>query len=249
MKWFVTFIAVWGLAGCASQSNQPDASRAEAIAKARTELAAAYYARAQYGVSLEELANALRADSSYAPAYNVRGLVHMALRENTEAENDFKRSLNLDSSSSDAHNNYGWFLCQNGREREAVKHFLIAASDPLYTTPGKAYLNAGVCSKKVGELQDAEMYLQRAMILQPNLPEALVGLADAAFIRGDYASAKTYFRRFEQASSAQMSVENLLLAVRIEHKLGNRNAESGYATQLKKNFPDSREAKLLGQIR
>jgi len=251
MRWFAILLAAWGLAGCASQSGgQPqDASHARALAKARTELAADYYERTQYSVALDELAKAVRADSRYAPAYNVRGLVHMALREDVKAEDDFKSSLSLDPDNSDTHNNYGWFLCQRGREREAVKHFLIAVRDPLYTTPGKAYLNAGVCSRKAGEMQDAEMYLQRALSLEPGLPEALGELAEVAFINGDYASAKSYFGRFEQASTAPLSAENLLLAIRIEHKLGNRDVESGYAVRLRKNFPDSREAKILGQIR
>jgi len=250
MKWLAICLMAGGMAGCASEPGQHfDAAHAEAVAKARTELAAAYYARAQYSVALEELAKALHADSDYAPAYNVRALVHMALREDAQAEDDFKRSLNIEPGNSDAHNNYGWFLCQHGREREGVKHFLSAASDPLYTTPGKAYLNAGVCSQKIGAMSDAGMYLQRALVLQPDQPEALVGLAEVAFVSGDYADAQSYFGRFEKVSSAPLTAGNLFMAVRIEHKLGNRNAESGYAMRLKKNFPESREAKLLGQIR
>lgn len=250
MRWFALFIAIWALVGCASQPGDGQGtSHAEVVAKAHTELAAAYYTRTQYGISLEELAKAIRADSSYAPAYNMRGLVNMALGEDAKAEEDFQRSLDLKSDNSDAQNNYGWFLCQRGREREAVKHFLIAANDPLYTTPEKAFLNAGMCSMKIGEMKDAETYLRRALILQPNMPEALAGLAETAFINGDFASAESYFSRFEQSSTSPMTAANLLLAVRIEHKLGNRRAESVYARQLKKNYPDSRETQLLGQIR
>lgn len=251
MKWFAIFLAVWGLAGCASDGGEQkmDATRANTLAKVRTELAASYYERKQYDVAREELAKALHADSDYAPAYNMRGLLHMTLREDAEAESDFKRSLSLDSENSDAHNNYGYFLCQHGRERDAVKHFLIATQDPLYTTPGRAYLNAGVCSKKAGETQDAVTYLQRALILQPGSPDVLIELAEVAFINGDYPSAKSYFGRVEQTANVKLSAENLLLAVRIEHKLGNRNMESGYAMKLRKNFPDSRETKMLGQIR
>lgn len=252
MKWFAIFLAVWGLSGCASDSGgipPMDATRANELAKVRTELAAAYYERAQYGVALEEIAKALRANSDYAPAYNVRGLLHMALREDAEAEIDFKHSLGLDPDNSDTHNNYGWFLCQRGHEREAVKHFLIAASDPLYTTPGKAYLNAGICSKKAGETQNAEMYLQRALVLLPGAPDVLIEMAEVAFINGDYSSAKGYFGRFEHAATAPLTAANLLLAIRIEHKLGNRNVEAGYAAKLRKNFPDSRETEILGQIR
>lgn len=252
MRWLAIFLAAWGLSGCGTESDgepRMDAEHALALAKVRTELAAAYYARAQYSVALEEVAKAMRADSGYAPAYNVRGLVHMALLEDAEAESDFRRALDLDPANSDTHNNYGWFLCQRGREGESVKHFLTAAKDPLYETPATAWLNAGICSKKAGQLQDAGIYLQRALVLQPDLPKALVELAGLAFINGDYAGAKSSFARFEKAASAPLTAENLFLAVRIERKLGNRVAENGYAARLKKGFPDSRESKMLGQLR
>lgn len=235
------------LAGCATQAG--DATRKPenllASAKVHTELAAAYYERTQLGVALEELRVALQAVPNYAPAYNVRGLVHMALREDKEADEDFQHSLQLDPMDSDAHNNYGWFLCQRGRERESVTHFLAALKNPLYTTPGKAYLNAGVCSKKAGEMKDAEDFLQRALMLQPEMPEALLGLVDLNFANGEYAAAKSYFMRFSKAIESNLTAENLWLAVRIERKLGDKNSEDSYALQLRKRFPDARETQQM----
>lgn len=236
------------LAGCATQ---PEGSAAQApsqklaSAKVHTELAAQYYERAQLGVALQELGIALQAEPNFAPAYNVRGLVHMALREDKEADADFRRSLQLDPNDSEAHNNYGWFLCQRGRERESVKQFLAALKNPLYATPGKAYLNAGLCSRKAGELKDADEFLQKAVLFQPDLPEALIGLAELNFAKGDYTGAKSYFQRYVDKGDAQLSAENLWLAVRIERRLGNKTAEDSYALQLNKRFPDSPEAQLL----
>ncbi|MBI1175272.1 MAG: type IV pilus biogenesis/stability protein PilW [Sideroxydans sp.] len=256
MKWFAMILAVWGLAGCASQpasgsldDNRTQVmTRAEAIAKVHTELAAAYYGRGQYAVALEEVATALKFEDGYAPAYNVRGLVHMQLLEDKEAEADFLHSLRLDPGSSDTQNNYGWFLCQRGRERESVPHFLEAVKNPLYSTPERAYVNAGVCSEKAGEMKNAELYLRRALILQPNMPEALVGLADVSFVNGNYELAKSYFTRFEQWTGTPLTAANLWLAVRIERKLGDDNAEASYALQLRKNFPDAHETQLMLQV-
>lgn len=239
-----------GLAGCATQpansSGQQSLTRSQASAKVHTELAASYYERNQLGVALEEVGKALKAESDYAPAYNVRGLVNMALHEDRQAEEDFQRSLRLDSSNSDAHNNYGWFLCQRGKERESIKHFMAALKNPLYTTPEKSYLNAGVCSKKGGNSKDADEFLQKALVLRPNMPEALLGLADMSFANGDFAGAKSYFMRFAQVSEpSSVTAENLWLAVRIERRLGDKNAEESYALQLRKRFPDSRETQLM----
>lgn len=255
MRMLALFVAVLALAGCASQpsasldDNQQQATtRAQAIAKVHTELAAAYYQRNQYAVALEELATALKFEPDYAPAYNVRGLVHMQLLEDKEADQDFQHSLRLDGGNSETHNNYGWFLCQRGREHDSVPHFLAAVKNPLYQTPERAYLNAGLCSEKAGELKNAELYLKKALILQPNMPEALVGLADVSFLNGDFAGAKSYFLRFEQWTSTPLTAANLWLAVRIERKLGNVDAEASYALQLRKNYPDARETQLMLQV-
>jgi len=264
LKWPGIFLLVLsltggGLAGCASHygggsagTPQQATTRGEASAKARTELAALYYERGQYGVALEELDVVLQAAPDYAPAYNVRGLVRMALREFKQADLDFRRSLQLDSKDSDAHNNYGWFLCQQGRERESIEHFLAALKNPLYSTPAKAYLNAGVCSKKSGHMQEAGEFLLKALVIQPNMPEALFGLADLAFANGDYAGAKSYFLKFSgflksSGLTDHVSAEHLWLAVRIERKLGNRSAENDYAMQLRNRYPDARETQLLLQ--
>ncbi|MBI5658970.1 MAG: type IV pilus biogenesis/stability protein PilW [Nitrosomonadales bacterium] len=237
-----------GVAGCATQpTNSSGQTVAVARAKIHTELAAQYYERAQLGVAMEEIGKALQSEPDYAPAYNVRGLINMALREDRQAEEDFRRSLHLDGADSDAHNNFGWFLCQRGKVQESIKQFMTALKNPLYATPEKSYLNAGVCSGKSGNAKDAEEFLQKALILRPNMPEALLGLSELSFAGGDLAGAKSYFMRFDKNRETPLSAENLWLAVRIERKIGDRNSEESYALQLRKRFPDSRETQLMLQ--
>lgn len=245
MRLLSILLLALAISGCASK--QGGTTQTLASAKVHTELAALYYERAQLGIALDELRQALSAEPDYAPAYNVRGLVHMALREDKEAEEDFLHSLQLDVINSEAHNNYGWFLCQRGRERESVKQFLAALKNPLYTTPEKAYLNAGVCSRKAGEMKDAEEFLQKALLLHPGMPEALLGMAELDFANGNYAAAKADFARFAQDDPTNLSADNLWLAIRIQRKLGDKNAEDSYALQLRKRFPDSRETQLMLQ--
>lgn len=232
--------------GSQSQVQVQNDSRASASAKVHTELAGMYYERSQLGIALGEIAKALQADRNYAPAYNVRGLIHMALREDKEAEKDFQHSLRLDRSDSETHNNYGWFLCQRGKEKESIAHFMAALKNPLYATPERAYLNAGLCSQKAGERKGAEEFLLRALQVQPGLPQALLGMAEVNFDNGDYAAAKKYFAGFSGKTDS-LTAEQLWLAVRIERKIGDRNSEASYAMQLRKHFPDARETRLLTQ--
>jgi type IV pilus assembly protein PilF len=252
MKLFNLFFILLILSGCASSGGgssgtpQQDKTHAQAVARIHTELAASYYERAQYSIALQEIAVALKSDNDYSPAYTLRALLRMVLREDDKADADFRRSLQLDSANSETHNNYGWFMCQRGRATESIAQFQEALNNPLYATPEKAYVNLGVCSKKAGLMKEAENNLQRALILHPGMPEAFYGLADWNYDRGDYARAKSYFLRFSQVSP-ELNAEQLWLAVRIERKMRDRNSEASYALQLRKHFPDSRETQLLFQ--
>lgn len=252
MRGLSFFLLALSMAGCVAHSDggygstpQHAISREEASAKIHTELAAQYYDRGQLGVALEELSLALQSKSDYAPAYNVRGLVRMALHEDQQADEDFQYSLHLNSNDPDSHNNYGWFLCKRGKELDSIKHFMAALKNPLYSTPGKAYLNAGLCSMKAGNTKDAEEFLQNALTAQPNMPEALLALSNLDFTKEDYAGAKSYFMLFKRNNVSPLTAENLWLAVRIERKLGDKIAENSYAMQLRKNFPDARETQLM----
>ena len=128
-----------------------------------------------------------------------------------------------------------------------MKQFLAALKNPLYVTPEKAYLNAGVCSRKAGDLKDAEAFLQKALLFQPDLPEALLELAELDFSNGDYAAANSNFKRLAEISGTNLTAGNLGLGVRIERTLGDRNAADSYALQLRKRFPESRETQLMLQ--
>ncbi|MHB1115696.1 type IV pilus biogenesis/stability protein PilW [Sideroxydans sp.] len=242
MKQWMVYLMAFLLVGCAS--NGVSDERARNSAKIHTELAASYFEREQYSIALQELGAAMQADDEYAPAYNVRGLVRMRLREDALADKDFRRALQLDPRSASALNNYGWFLCQRGHPKESIAKFLDALKDPLYNTPDMAYANAGVCAIKAGDLVAAESYLERALILHAGMPEAQIGLAELNYIRGDYSMAKVHLMRFMQVYEA-LTPEHLWLAVRVERKAGDRNAAASYALQLRKRFPDSREAQLL----
>ncbi len=246
------FVLVPLLSGCVTETvGEPsmDSKRLRELAKARTALAAEYYGRRQYAVALEEVELAMEADSDYSPAYSMRALIHVALLEDREAESDFERSLDLDSRNSDAHHDYGWFLCLRGREKDGIAQHLLAAKDPLYRDQGRAYMDAGECAMKVGQLANAELYLEKAQILQQDLAQVHVDLAQISYMTGDYVTARTRFATFRSAVRDQLSAENLLLGVRIEHKLGNRSGEAALVARLKKNFPNSREANSLEQIR
>src|ERR1041384_5096774 len=160
------------LSGCATKQTvqtapepvalpPPQPASPQVRAQLHTELGAGYYERGQMEVALDELNTAVKIDPNYAPAYNIFGLVYAVLGDDRKAEQNFARALQLAPNDSDIHHNWGWYLCQHGREKEALAEFEIAVRNPLYRTPEIALVNAGRCSQPFDEAA-AESYYRRA---------------------------------------------------------------------------------------
>jgi type IV pilus assembly protein PilF len=250
-KWVGVLVTAALLAGCAAQpmdgSGGVAASEADSQSRERarafTDLAGAYVARAQYKVALDELRKAITADNRYGPAYNIYGMIYMDLAEDKLAEENFRRAIELDRNDSNAHNNYGWFLCTRGRYDEGLAQFSAAIRNPLYTQPELAMTNAGLCAEKKGDIALAEANLGKALKLQPDNPNSILKLAGLYFRQGRLAEVQRLLGRHDEL--APPSAESLWLGVRLERKLGDRAQEAAYALQLRKRFPDSNETQQL----
>ena len=213
-----------------------------ARARAHTDLGAAYLQQNKFEIALSEFTHATQIDPNFAQAYNGLGLVYAALGEDAKADANYKKSIELQPKSSESQNNYGSFLCSRKRYDESIKHFLEAVKNPLYVTPNLAYANAGICSARKNDLKNAEMYLSKALQIEPLTHSAATQLADIQFKRGDAASAK---QSLQNALVAGPSAETLWLGVKIERVLGNKDNVSSYALQLRQQYPDSEQARLL----
>lgn len=212
-------------------------------AKVHTELAALYYSRGNMAVALEELRIANSADPGYALTYSMFGLVYMELRENQLATTNFERALQLAPTDPDINHNYGWFLCQTGRENESIKYFLQAIRNPLYPAPWRSYSAAGICSLRKNDMKEAEEFFQRALQQAPDDTASLLQLGQIRYRQGSLEEARKLVGRYNRI--VEPTPESLWLALRVERKLGERLAEATYANQLRRRFAASREYQQL----
>ncbi len=226
-------------------SAQPAENEQQQRAKVHTELGSLYMLDGRSAIALEEARIALSADPNYAPAYNLLALTHMVLDETRLAEDNFQKALSLAPGDPEINNNYGWFLCQSDRASQSIAHFMKAAKNPLYTTPTRPFTNAGICSLQLKDDKAAEDYLLTALRLSPTNTQALFWLADIAYRQGRYPVARQWTTDIERMM--EPTAEVIWLALRIERKLGNRDAELRYATQLRRRFAASPEQRLLSQ--
>nr|WP_301102794.1 type IV pilus biogenesis/stability protein PilW [Propionivibrio sp.] len=208
-------------------------------AKLHTELGSMYFQNGNLIVALEELTIAISINPNYAQAYSTRGLVLYYIKEFVSAEKDFQRALSLDEKDPEISNNYGWFLCQTGKAKESIAFFQRAIKNPLYQTPETAYLNAGTCYAKLGELSLAEEFVRRNLRFSPDNPQALLQLAKITYQRGNYDAAREHLKNVVRQTDPDAEV--LWLSLRIERRLGDRSAESSLIAQLRRRYPDSPE--------
>jgi type IV pilus assembly protein PilF len=254
MRRILCLLLLAAAAGCASQAPTNELAGESTIAagdssvprnraKIHTELAALYFGRGNMGVALEELRIATASDPNYAAAYGMFGLVYMELRENRLAEQSFERGLRLAPQDPDINHNYGWFLCQTGREAEADKYFMQAIRNPLYLMPWRSYSAAGTCALRRNQVKEAEENFQRALRLDPDDTTSLLQLGQIRYRQGNFDESRKLVAQFNKLS--EPTAESLWLALRVERKLGERLAEASFANQLRRRFPGSREFQFL----
>jgi type IV pilus assembly protein PilF len=105
-----------------------------------------------------------------------------------------------------------------------------------------AYTNAAICSMRKKNTAGAEQYLQRALQIDPLSQTAAYQLASLQFKRNDAVAAK---KTLQNVMLSRPSPEVLWLGIQIERVVGGKDAEASYALQLRRQYPDSEQAKLL----
>ncbi len=244
------FLLLLGLllcSACTPVTTRPGVTRTDHstndVALANLRLGTAYMEQRNYEKALEKLEKALDADPRYYATLNVLGILHQRMGQFEKAEDYFKRALNIYPDESTTLNNYGQFLCATGRLDESEEIFIRAAENPLYNSPEIAYTNAGICTLKNNQQDQAEEYFRKALEKNPVISLALIKMSEISFNKGNALSARGYLQRFSATTSHNAAT--LWLGIQIERALGDRDAVASYALQLRNNFPDSQEARLL----
>lgn len=219
-----------------------DATSVDKRAAIRLQLAIGYYQEKNYEVALDEIKKALAANPDMADAYGVRALIYSAMNEMALADENFQRAQRIAPRNPELSNNYGLFLCENGRAAQGMAQFEAALKNPMYRTPVRAMINAGNCALRTKDYARAELYLTDALRLDPDFPSIHAGLARVYFERRDFERAGFFVKRLLAVSKAEtLSADVLWLAARIERKLGDKALETSLITQLRRRHPGSPE--------
>lgn len=195
------------------------------------------FTRGEIDAARQAAKQALAADPNSAAAHTLRAVVADRDGKTDLAGDHYRRAVELAPHVGGMHNNYGTWLCANGRADESLKWFEQALADRNYRTPAAAMANAGACADKVGQGERAVRYLEAALKLEPENPVALAAMAEHELRAGRAFHARAFSQRRLAAAPANASA--LLLASQIEQKLGDKEAAAGYVQRLRAEFPDT----------
>ena len=211
------------------------ATRQRAALRGHVALAGDYLQAGNLDGAEKEARAALGIDPKSADAHTLLAVVAGQRGQAEQAGGYYARAAELAPQQGAALNNYGAWLCGNGRAGESLAWFDRALADAAYQRRASALANAGSCALTAGQTARVEGNLREALSLEPDDSTALAAMADYQFRNARYMDARAFSERRLAAAPATPAV--LLLASQIEDKLGDRAAAARYVQRLRTEFP------------
>ena len=219
----------------------PGQTQDEKASAVNVQLGIGYLQQNKLELASEKLNKALRQNPKSASAHNAYAILQERLRQFDKAEYHYKKATELDPDDSQAANNYGTFLCKNGREAESEKYFMRALDNPLYSTPEFAYTNAAVCLLRIKQVEPAIEYLRKALAARTDFGPALLAMGGLYFDQMDYKLAKLYLDRYHLV--ARPTARSLWMSIRAALALNPDTNVDELVQRLATDFPESTEYK------
>jgi type IV pilus assembly protein PilF len=230
------------LAGCVSSGKLDPMSTGKGRDEARqayVQLGLGYLQQGQTERAKVPLKKALELDGSDADANAALALVFQVEMEAELADQHFRKALSARKGDARILNNYGSFLYEQGRYKEAYARFEEAASDSLYPERSRVFESLGLTAVKLGDREAALNYFTKALRLDRQLPRSLLEMAELSYEDRHYVPSRDYYDRFSQLS--EQNARSLLLGTRLAKIYDDRNKAASYGLQLKRLYPGTPE--------
>lgn len=257
-KWQLAVVVGLSVVLCACQTTQPSANNTTAIAatqgsnksetaRIRTQLAAQYIRENKLDIALQQLELAMAADSRYAPAYDMMGVLLQAegsTRNLARADEYFRKALGIDPNFSQARNNYGVYLSKMHKYNEAIAQFEIAGTTLGYEGRAASLENMGRAYLALKNTDKAKASFLRALDANNQRIDARVELTDIFLNENNLIFAKdTYDAVLARVGNVQLPPRLLYQGIRIAHLQQAVSQRQKLAQQLLALYPLSDEAK------
>ena len=219
------------------------------VARVRTSLAAQYIRKNELDAAQQQLEKAFAADSRYAPAYDMMGV--LLQQEGSpinleKADQYFKKAIALDKDFEQARNNYGVYLSQMKRYSEAAAQFEIAGAALGYDGRIGALENLGRTYLQLNDRPAAAKAFLRALEGNRNSVIAHIELVDLLLEQQRITQAKMLYEETLVLVQGQgISPRLLLQGIKLAAAQKDITTRQQLAQQLLSAYPLSAEAKQL----
>ncbi|MEN9464805.1 MAG: hypothetical protein RL217_986 [Pseudomonadota bacterium] len=246
-------LLVWalcvGLSACVTVTESrltKKASPEKAVAN-YTELGLGYLQHNHLDMARDRLNKALAINENYAPANDAMGMVWQMEGELELAEESFKKAIREDKKLTSARHHLGLLYAQQKKFSQAEKELKTASSDPYYENRARAFNDLGMIYYKQNKTSDAMYAYSQTLRLSPYDVEALVNLSTLKFEAQEYDDANKLFERLDrlvQRDQTKHTAHSLWLGIKIATISQNTQRAIKFASELKRQFPNSVEYKL-----
>lgn len=235
MKLSVIAGLLLSLTGCASLYTPPSTStEAESTAvrqsNSRMELGLGYLTQGDMIRARKNLEQALQHAPDYYRAQLSMAYYYETVGDTQTAAERYRQTLKQHPRNGQVLNNYGTFLCKQGKFDLADIYFNKALHQPDYYQVDATYENAAFCALKAGEKDHAAHYFQQALNHNPNRWRSLSQLTYLDLEQQHYSQARQRLLQFQDVWGVQPASLELLILV--EEKAGNTAQKTTYQDQL-----------------
>ncbi len=241
-KWRIALIVgILINTGCVTVNDTTKMTKEKAIraANARIALGLSYIETGDLIKARENLELAAQYAPDYYRTQTSLAYYYQQVDENTLAEKSYKRALRFSPKNGNVLNNYGVFLCQCGRYKEALQKFFQAINQPNYYLTSASYENAAMCELSSGNKATAKKYFERSLDHDPSRARSILQLARLNIDEGNYEEPR--YLLFKLNKKYGYSPVSLSLLIELEQKAGNVYLSEKYINILRGKYPNSKE--------
>ncbi|WP_339079829.1 type IV pilus biogenesis/stability protein PilW [Pseudomonas sp. TMP9] len=230
------------LAGCVTTGTVDPMKTGKGRDEARdayVQLGIGYLQQGQTERAKVPLKKALDLDSSDADAHAALALVFQIEMEPKLADEHFRKAISQRRGDARLLNNYGSFLYEQKRYKEALERYTEAAQDSLYPERSRVFENLGLTSQQLQQREQAKAYFERSLRLNSRQPRALMEMAQLSYEDKQFVPARGYYESY--LTLAPQTARSLLLGVRLAKIFEERDNAASLGLQLKRLYPATPE--------
>ena len=190
------------LPACATTTADDEIRRLEA--RSAYEAGVKSISEGRVSLGLASLRQAAEVEPQNALYHNAVGAVLLNVGRFPDAQVEFQKAVELDTTYADAYHNLGSAYAEQGKWEEAITAYKKALAQTIYTTPETTYNNLGYAYWALDRRTEAEEAFRAALQLEPKLVPSHFWLGVLLQREGKKDEAKAHFQAARDLEPASL---------------------------------------------